>query len=380
MTGIVVPVGGVLQVTATQAGVVAELLVQEGQSVSKGQPIARILSEHKTGEGDAVTLIAEAMAQRKNSLRTEYRLVQDQAQLKLAGIQARISSLENEEGQALAERDVTSKRVELSEKTLLKFEELARAGYVSLLQVQSKQEELLDLQQRKRSAERVLEGLRRDRASLKNEELALSSTTRTALTQLDRALASLDQELTENGARRNLVISSPIEGVIATISQQVGQTIQNGQSLLTVAPALNGQSKDLANQRSEITYEIQLYGTSRTTGFIDIGDQVFFKYDAYPFEKFGMASGIVRSISTAPIAPQDLPAGQAQALLSAAQSQEPLYRVTVSPTNQYIEVYGDRRALRPGMTIQADVLQEHRRVWEWFLDPLLSKFRRQERI
>lgn len=85
-----------------------------------------------------------------------------------------------------------------------------------------------------------------------------------------------------------------------------------------------------------------------------------------------MAKGSIRSVSRTPISPQDLPAGQSQALLSAAQSVEPMYRVTVSLESQAIRTYGDVQSLKAGLSLEADVIQDKRRVWEWVLEPVLA--------
>jgi membrane fusion protein len=40
--------------------------------------------------------------------------------------------------------------------------------------------------------------------------------------------------------------------------------------------------------------------------------------------------------------------------------------------DQSIRAYGEDIALKPGLTLTADVLQERRKVWEWVLEPVLA--------
>ena len=96
------------------------------------------------------------------------------------------------------------------------------------------------------------------------------------------------------------------------------------------------------------------------------------RYGAYPYQKFGLAQGQVLSISATPTAPQDLPNGQIAALQTAAQTQEPLYRIQVQLQDQSITAYGDKLPLKAGMTLEADVVQEKRAVWEWIFEPVLA--------
>jgi membrane fusion protein len=51
---------------------------------------------------------------------------------------------------------------------------------------------------------------------------------------------------------------------------------------------------------------------------------------------------------------------------------EPVYRVDVRLDAQYIVAGDQKLALRPGMSVNADILQEKRRVWEWVFEPILA--------
>jgi membrane fusion protein len=93
---------------------------------------------------------------------------------------------------------------------------------------------------------------------------------------------------------------------------------------------------------------------------------------AYPYQKFGLARGTVMAVSGTPIAPQDLPHGQGTALMASAQSNEPLYRIQVQLASQQVFAYGQPHSLRPGMSLEADVVQDMRGIWEWVLEPLLA--------
>jgi membrane fusion protein len=72
--GLLLPSGGLIHVSVTQAGVVAELLAHEGDDVAAGQPIARIRAERITQNGDAAALATQASSARRASLTAEQRL------------------------------------------------------------------------------------------------------------------------------------------------------------------------------------------------------------------------------------------------------------------------------------------------------------------
>jgi membrane fusion protein len=94
-------------------------------------------------------------------------------------------------------------------------------------------------------------------------------------------------------------------------------------------------------------------------------------YAAFPYQKFGLQDGRVASVSRSPVAPAQLPAALAH-LGSASQAPEGLYRLTVELGSQHVVAYGEATPLRAGMTLDAAVIQDRRRVIEWLFEPLIG--------
>lgn len=361
--GVLLPVGGLINVAAPQAGVIAETLVNEGDTVHAGQPLLRLRAERITAQGDAALLTAQALAARRASLDTERRLTEQSLQQRLDALASREQSLRSEERQAQGELETHSLRLQLAQKSLQRQQELAGSGFVAAAQVQQKQEELLDLQLRERSAQRNLQALQRDLQAVHADRDALQNQTRTALAQLERSQATLGQEVTEADSRNGLTVTAPQAGRVSALTLTSGQSVQAGQTVLSLVPMAGEQATVL---------QAQLFAPSRTAGFVRTGQQVWLRYAAFPYQKFGMSRGEVVAISRSPIAPQDLPNGQAQALVAAAQANEPMYRITVRLPEQSVTTYGKPTALAAGMSLDADLRQDSRKVWEWLLEPALA--------
>ncbi|WP_431050518.1 HlyD family secretion protein [Roseateles sp. L2-2] len=365
--GLLMPVGGLLQVAAPLAGQVEDLLVDEGDAVRRGQPLVRIRSERVVDGGDMTALNLRAVDARRDSLTTERRLQQRQADERRETIAARLRSLRVETDQATEELDMVRQRVALAQRSRQRYAALAEKGYVSEIQAQQKDEELLDLRARERGAQRAIEALAREARVLDAELASIPTSLATSMTQLDRVVAQLEQERAELQARAGIAVTAPRDGRVSALPLRAGQAVQMGQTLVSLVPASGAAPPRLL---------AQLYAPSRTVGFIQPGQPVWLRYAAYPYQKFGMARGEVARVSPTPIAPQDLPAGQAQALASAAQANEPLYRIDVRLDREDIAAYGRDLPLRAGMALDADVTLEHRRIWEWLLEPLLATARR----
>ncbi len=364
LTGLLVPVMGSVQVSTNTGGVLLDVSVREGDVVESGQTLFVLGTDRKTSAGDIAALVSQSLATRRLTVQAERSARELQARQREQAIADRIRATEAELRQVEAEAQLSARRVALADKTLLRFQQLSQAGFVADLQAQQRQEELIDLQARVQGAERSGTALRRDVQTLQAERKASSLQLKADLAQLDRMLAGVDQEDTENDARKQVVITASQSGVVTALDLKVGQAVQAGQALATLIP----RQKD--GRPSAI--EAQLFAPSRTVGFVQPGQRVWLRFAAYPYQKFGMHGGQISSMSRTPIAQQDLPVGQGSALMTAAQSNEPLYRLSVKLDSQTISTYGKPQPLKPGMALEADVIQDRRAVWEWMLEPVLA--------
>ena len=71
-------------------------------------------------------------------------------------------------------------------------------------------------------------------------------------------------------------------------------------------------------------------------------------YDAFPYERFGAATGVVSNISSTILTPQDGP--------GALGIQEPVYKVIVTLDKQSVFAYGKEFNLQEGMSLKESTL------------------------
>ena len=113
--------------------------------------------------------------------------------------------------------------------------------------------------------------------------------------------------------------------------------------------------------------EAHLLVPSNAIGFVAPGDRVKLRYQAFPYQKFGQGEGEVLRVSRSALSP-----GELSALALGREGAEPLYRVVVGLKRQSVLAYGKEEPLKPGMLVEADVLGETRKLWEWVMEPLFS--------
>jgi membrane fusion protein len=355
--GVLMPQWGTVELSPAVSGVLLEQRVKEGDWVEQGQVLFVVNTDKTSAEGSTASLLASHLAQRRSTLLAERSSRMAQNRQREAHLTDRIRSLSLETAQASQEHALAKRRVELAQKTSARFEQMAAEGFVSEIQAQGKQEELIDLQSR-------LENTLRNGVALAHlqKQLAIE------LLQLDRNLASLDQETAEIQSRKTSSVLAPQAGQVSTVHLSLGAMAQAGQTIASLVPQANAQ----APHHSAHTLVAALFAPTRTTGFIQPGQEVWLRLAAYPYQKFGLAKGRVLKVSGTPIAPQDLPHGQGTALMASTQSNEPLYRIQVELVSQHVMAFGVAHPLRPGMTLEADVIHDVRGIWEWVFEPLLA--------
>ena len=100
------------------------------------------------------------------------------------------------------------------------------------------------------------------------------------------------------------------------------------------------------------------------------GQKVFLRYQAYSYQKFGQSEGTVREVSRAALRPDEL--AVPGAAITAGAATEPLFRVRVKLDRQTVTAYGAEQPLKAGAVLEASIVLERRRLFEWVLEPLYT--------
>ena len=358
VTGQLVPSAGLLRIYPQQTGIVGKKLVAEGQSVKAGDTLYLISSERQSSTlGSVFASVSEQLGARQESLTRELERTRQLQREEQEGLTRQVAALRSELEKIDSLLEGQRARVALAEETSGRYQSLLEQDYISREQRQQKREELLDQQTRLKSVEREQIALRRELGTRQESLDALRFKHENQLAQIERVISSTSQELSESEGRRMLAITAPIDGTATAVVAEVGQAVDGRRPLLSIVPAGS-------------RLEAQLYAPSRAVGFVRPGAQVLMRYQAYPYQKFGHARGTVVSVARTA-----LPGSEISSLLAPgveAQGSEPLYLISVALEQQSINAYGVAQPLQAGMLLEADVLQESRKLYEWVLEPLFS--------
>ncbi|WP_140637134.1 HlyD family secretion protein [Methylibium rhizosphaerae] len=348
VSGVLIPADGVLRVIAPQGGVVHERRASEGQKVKAGD-VLFVLSSERASPGAAHTglAVSELMRRRLASLQVDLNQQRLQASQRVEAARTRVQDLRAEGQRVIEQIALQRRRVALAEQALQRYQDLEREQFVSAATVQDRQSEVLDQQQRLADLERSHGSIVREQAALRSESELHDLQHRRDREAGMRAIATVEQEFAENEARRAVVVRATREGVVSALAVEAGQAVAIGQLLAVVLPVGSA-------------LEAELYAPSRAVGFIQPGAPVLVRYQAFPYQKFGQHQGVVREV--AGVALRD----------GTDAGNEPVYRVRVRLPLQEVLAYDRPQPLRPGMTLDASLLLERRKLYEWVLEPLYS--------
>jgi membrane fusion protein len=351
VTGVLTPDRGLMRLMPAASGTVAERRVTEGQAVQAGEVLFVVTVDRPWLGVDAQALVRRSLDERRRSLGEAARVQQQLASARLLSLDRRLDAMRAELAQLDAETVLQQQRLTLAQQALARLQSLQADQFISAAQVQAKSEEVLGLRGAASTLARQREALLRDRAEIEGERQALPLVTGNAVGGLERELSQANRDAVEQDAEQRLVVRAPQAGTVSTVLAEPGQSVSPASALATVVPA-------------GATLQAQLYAPSSAVGFVQAGQTVRLRYEAFPYQKFGQQLGHVTQVSRAPLTAGEL---AALALPAVGAGGEPLFRITVA-----LDALPAGMQLAAGMRMQADVLLERRRLVEWLFEPLLG--------
>lgn len=353
--GILILGSGAVPLISPSPGRITEVRITEGQQVKKGEILFTISTERFiSGErGDAYSEVMRLeLLDQMHSLELE--------RLQVAKMQHQDEKSRNQELNSLLQDmklvtnqlDANEERLRLAQLRWHDYIELNKTLIVPNQAVQEQADSVSALNIQSMTYRRQKTEITRARAKIINDALHAPEVASIKINNLDRELSLRKQKISEQIAQGEWLIMAPINGRITSITGVSGQMITN-QNLAVILP-------DNAQLRAH------LFVTSKEIGFLEKGQRVKLRYQAFPYQKFGQYNGEIDEVSKSPLDPSSLPAA------FVATNSESKYRVSVSLEHQAINYLGRQRPLVSGMTLSADVELENRLLIEWLIEPIYS--------
>jgi hemolysin D len=411
------PKGATQRIDVPTAGTIASVQVQEGQMVQKGQVLLALETDvlktelqqsqaKLTGQNNQLNQLAILKSQVLSMLSVQSQQNQAQILEKLSQVdQARQASLSNlanaplQEDEKLAQVAQAEVRLNAAQISLIRSEhlyrkdldeveryrKLAQVGAVAVVkvvelertseesrrlrdqaqaEVAQSHKQLLERQKSYQSLRQKLEGDQQQadlrlqeqkggQATLsKAGELALLKN-QEQLKQLESQASALKADIQQSQSQLKAlslqlaqrIVRSPISGTIFELPFKKAKAfVQPGQLVAQISP-----------QNAPLIVKGQI--PSINSGFLKVGQPVKLKFDAYPFQDYGVVSGRLQRISPD------------SKVIEIGGIKTEVFDLEVALDQAFIQTPTKQIMLTPGQAATAEVIVRQRRIIDFLLDP-----------
>jgi membrane fusion protein len=344
VVGQIVPAAGVINLIAPSTGRITRKFTYEEKKVREGEALLELRSERFSTGGDIDSQIDRELSDRKQERSKMLQLQTEDLLSSLKSLERREKSIRRELATRQDEITLQKEQIKSSEWKISSAKELAKSGYVSQSQLAGASMEHLAVLARQRALESNILAVQRQLQETQDEIGTARRKIGLIESQAKQEAGVIEQQLLEQRGRRVAIITAPTDGVVAGFGPEVGETVSTGATLAAFIP-----------DGSPLQGRLRV--PSRAMAFVEIGQNVALRVDAFPYQKFGEVNGVVTHVQQAPI--KD---GTAS----------PLYDVTVGLDRQQMLAYGRHYSFKVGMTVEADIFQDRRRLIEWIFEPFIS--------
>ncbi len=350
--GVVNPESGLVKVYAPQRGIVVSRNINEGDDVQKGDIIYHVTMERYLGEGQEVqALVAKETEKSIQIIESQIKEQTILSELRKTDFKNQLKYTRQEIQSIKSEITLHEKRVALYAKDVKRLEKIAQKKFIPKTEYTKSYQIHLDSQV-------SLEQLRRNLTTSQNHKLQFSMELKKIPVELaqntlsyEKSLSELRQRLAEVRSNQSYTVIAPASGRVTSLIYMQGDTIKPESPLLTILP-------------SNIELKAILYVPTRAAGFLETGQEVKIKFDAFPYQRFGLYGGVVDQISKNIMIPGEV--------MLPVEVKEPVYKVSVKLSKQTVTAFGREQHLQVGMLLQGDIVRHRSRIIDWVLEPLYS--------
>ncbi|TKB55332.1 HlyD family secretion protein [Ferrimonas aestuarii] len=332
---------GEVKARALEASLVEQVLVQEGQQVTQGQPLLKVTVPSRRYDSDSLAKMQSAIEEKIDS--AERRL----------GFQRRLNQLQadalaNEEQTLIEQQRQLQAQIQLEQEFLEHLTSMAKQAKTGeqgqydrlYTQVLEKRIHIHGLNQDSQQLTLKIGSIeqRLQSAVIKGEEM---------LTGYRQQLGQLQLDLAKLTGDQSYMITAPRGGVVARLGVTKGQFLQSGDAAVTLMP-----------EAAKLVAELKV--RSDLVRHIEAEQPVWLKIDAFPYQRFGLFEGKVTKVSHSVVEPE--------AFANAQGPQVPMYRAIVELHQPQDSKLGPI-TLQSGMSLQAMVKGGTQSIWSWMVAP-----------
>lgn len=349
--GYIAPSSGVTVIRADRGGRMVQMFGAVGMQVDAGMPLFESRVDVDTTDGYVSERQLRSTDVRLSELREQTQAITERYAAEARRLVDQIANIERELAGLDRRQGLQAEAVDVSGARRTKMDRLLANEVVSQIEAEQARSDDINQNLALESIAQQIVSRQGVLSEARYARRAVIPARDRELSQLRQQIAQLEESRTALQASASYVVRSPVSGIITALQGNVGQSLNPNVPVIVIVP-----------EGAELMATLLV--PTRSAGFIQTGQDVNLLVDAFPYQKFGVQTGQVTEISETPYRPGELDAP--------VPYEQPVYRVKVSLMKSTVTAYGDEVSLKPGMTLQGDVITDRRSLIEWMLDPLFS--------
>ena len=344
-TGKVIPSSREQVIQSLDSGVLAELMVREGDVVVKDQVLLRI-DDARAGpmfrEAHEKWIALSAQAARLKAEAYGIPLEFPAHMKHEPSVMSRETQAYQARKRALSEQmEAMNQGLDQLSRELSLTIPLVEQGVMSEVEVLRLKRQYADMQSQ------MAERRNRYHTDASNEWVRVES----ELSQ------TRENTLAREDAFKKTVIRAPMDGIVKYVQQTtLGAVIQSGQSILEIVPVKDDMVVEAYVKPSEVA-------------FLQLNQPAVVKLTAYDYNKYGGLEAVLDHISPDTLRDQNKPYKPGSAPIDL---EEGYYRILVRIIDQRLDRHGMHMRATPGMTATVEIKTGQKTVLEYLLRPLQS--------
>ena len=372
--GRVVALQPTVVVQPLETAIVRAINVREGQVVRAGEVLARLDPTFSAADAGALeaqvrSFQAEVDRLSAEASNTPYRpstsdsaaavqaamYGQRQAlyRSQLESYTQKISSLQAQLTRAQGDIKAFTQRLEIAADIEARRKELERLQVGSLMNRLVAQDQRVEMQRNLSDATSAAERASRDLQQMMAEREAFEQQWKAQLSQelheRSRSLNDAQENLRKATLRHQLVeLRADQDAVVLTVAKvSVGSVMQSGDQFITLVPLA-----------SPLEVEARIAGSD--AGYVHEGEKVTIKFDTFPYVQYGLAEGLVRTLSADSFIGAE--ETQRSAIFHQSQQTPAFYKTRIAIDEIKMHDVPGGFQLKPGMPVTADIKVGQRNI------------------
>ncbi len=360
VSGEIITLPHTINLFAPEQGMIARLLVHNGQVVKAGTPLYQLDIGRVTRNGSlsATTLaVLEKQRQRTESIIRE---IENNKKATLEGLRLQLERYDEARKSTSQMVDSASVGLRAMRESMKDYGEYRRRGLVTTDQ-QNNQRYLFYQQQtgwQSLNAQLIQQDLQI--SSLRSELIVREAEFDSQIDQYRIHIDDLQRQMAEADASGMRLVTAPVAGRVSSLGVTEGEMVGAGDSLAQLVPV----NKD--------AWRMVIWIPGEGIPWVHPGDGINLRYTAFPFQKYGQFPGRIESISKAPVPARELQRYASAPRTPAGNVSDGWFKAVVKPDLSGLTPQGKPPPISSGMQAQATLFLETRSLWRWILSPYYS--------